>query len=122
MNNYNLSDPYVGYINGNLFTNLYNPYKNYIPNELKPMDEQEYLRELIQIYDFAAHDLNLYLDINPDDSEVIKLRSEYVNELKKATLEYENKYGAIDLESSTLSNSPWGWDTLNWPWDGDMNV
>lgn len=111
-----LFDPYEGFIHGNLFSNLYSQYLNYKPISITPDNEKDYDMLLIQAYLLATHDLTLYLDNHPDDSNYIKLRSEYVSLLKQAINTYENKYGALDLSSSTLSNSPWGWDS-SFPWE-----
>ena len=113
-------DPYLGFTRGNLFDQLYTPYKNYQLREIKPQNEREQLLFNLSMYSFAAHELALYLDTHPTDSNAIKLRSEYVMLSKKANDEYEQKYGALDMGSDTLFKDPWGWTTPNWPWDGDM--
>lgn len=125
-NNYNMIneqddyniDPYVGFIRGNLFDNTYVPYKNYNPARLSPKNEQENDLLLVQIYGFAAHELTLYLDTHPNDNKAIKLRSKYMNLYKQALEQYENKYGPINLSSSLLDETPWGWNTEYWPWEG----
>lgn len=113
------TDPYEAFIRGNLFSNLYTPYKNYKPAELNPTNEKDYYLLLVQIYGFAAHELTLYLDVNPNDDDAIKLRSEYVKLYNQALMQYESKYGAISLKSMTLNSSPWAWDSKKWPWEGD---
>ena len=112
-------DPYTAYIRGNLFNNLYDQYKNYQPAKLNPKDEQEYALLMVQIYDFCAHELTLYLDVNPNDQEAIRLRTEYSNLAKQALVQYESKYSALNLSSDTLSAIPWAWDTKKWPWEGN---
>lgn len=111
------TDPYKGFIDGNMFKNLYEGYKNYKPYEVNPSNEREYSLLLVQIYGFAAHDLGLYLDVYPNDAKAVKLRDEYVRLHNQALNQYENKYGAITLSSSMLNNVPWGWDDNNWPWE-----
>ena len=60
-----LFTPEVAYNNGNLFSNLYSQYKNYRPAQLSANTEKEKLLLDIGRLSFAAHDLNLYLDLKP---------------------------------------------------------
>lgn len=113
----NVDDPYLGFIRGNLFKNLYDPYKNYKPADITPDNEKDYARAMVQMYAFATHDLTLYLDTHPNDTAMINLRTEYKKLYEDALRNYENKYGALNLESNTLSKSPWGWETKYWPWE-----
>lgn len=113
------NDPYTAFIKGNSFKNLYNPYKNYRPYELNPRNEREYFLMLTQIYGFIAHDLGLYLDVNPNDDKAIKLREKYNNMYNQAITNYEQKYGALELDSDMLGAIPWSWDLNNFPWEGD---
>ena len=39
--NQNLFSPYEGFNKGNLFRDLYDPYKKYVPKNLEPKTEQE---------------------------------------------------------------------------------
>ena len=111
------TDPYEGFIKGNMFEKLYSQYKNYKPKELNPQNNKEYLQLLVQIYGFAAHDIGLYLDVNPNDQNAIQKRNEYINMYKQTLLEYENNYGPIRTTSALLDKSPWAWDTKKWPWE-----
>lgn len=115
--NYN-TDPYLGFIRGNMFDNLYNNYKNYKAFEIKPTNDKEYQQLLVQIYGFAAHDLGLYLDINPTDRNAISLRSKYIDMYNQALSQYESTYGPITQNSKMLDTMPWAWDTKKWPWEG----
>ena len=71
-----LYDPYNGLIRGNLFKNLYDPYKSKEPYEIKPMNEQARMLTDIDALGFAMIDLNLYLDVYPNDREKINLYNE----------------------------------------------
>ena len=113
------TEPYEGFCKGNMFSNIYDPYQNYKPQELDPTNEQEYLLLLVQIYEFAAHDLGLYLDVNPDDKEAIKLRSDYIDLYNQSLTNYESMYGPLSLDSQMLDATPWVWDSKKWPWEGD---
>ena len=119
--NQNLFSPYEGFNKGNLFRDLYDPYKNYVPNNLEPKTEQEqYLLNLAQLQ-FAAHELNLYLDVHPEDEAMIRLFNEYREASNKALMEYERRYGPITITSDILKVVPWAWTSINFPWE-DKNV
>lgn len=115
--NNNLYDPYNGFIRGNLFKDLYDPYKLKVPYEVKPMNEQASMLTDIDALGFAMIDLNLYLDIYPDDRKAINLFNQYRKQKEGLMEEYESKYGPINLNSESLNKYPWAWDDMPWPWD-----
>lgn len=110
------SNPSIGYERGNLFDNLYEPYKNYKVIEINPKNEKEYLMYQIQMYSFALNDLNLYLDVFPNDNEMINLRSKFLKEYQNVFNQYETKYQTLGVNSTSLDKAPWGWDT-SFPWE-----
>ena len=115
--NLNLYEPYEGFIKGNLFKNLYNEYKNYKPMTLRPTNEKNALMLEIQKYKFALNDLNLYLDVNPNNKEAINIYNNYVVELDKLTKYYENLYGPISLNNNLIKTSNFNWINCPWPWE-----
>ena len=112
-----LFDPYNGLIRGNLFKNLYDPYKIKEPYEIKPMNEQADYLTYLDALGFAMVDLNLYLDVYPNDKEKIDLYNKYRKEKEDVLMEYESKYGPITLTSNNLNKTPWAWNNMPWPWD-----
>lgn len=114
--NSSLYNPTVGYNNGNLFANLYSQYKNYRPIELTSKNEQEKLLLTISSLSFAAHDLNLYLDLHPNDQTMLALFNDYRKEVNRLTSMYEEKYGPLTITSNSLENSPFSWVKDKWPW------
>ena len=117
--NNGLAEPYQGFTRGNMFDNLYDEYKNYRPQELNPANDKEYAKLLMQMYGFAAHDLGLYLDVNPNDRNVIRQRAEYIRMYNETLAQYENSFGPITQNSVMLESTPWAWDTKKWPWEGN---
>lgn len=115
--NNSLFDPYNAYIRGNLFKNLYDPYNNKEPYEIRPINEQARLLTKINSLCFALKDINLYLDIYPESKDMINLYNKYMNEKDKLTKEYEMNYGTISLDSESLNNYPWSWEETPWPWE-----
>ena len=119
-NNYqndNLFNPYEGLIRGNLFKNIYDPYKNQKPYTIKPMNDQAKMLTDIDSLEFALIDLNLYLDVYPDDKNAIELFNKYRNEQNELLHAYQNEFGPILLNSDSLNNMPWMWDNKPWPWE-----
>ena len=112
-----LYDPYNGLIRGNLFKNLYVPYKEREPYDIKPMNEQARMLTDIDALGFAMVDLNLYLDINPNDGDALNLFNKYRKQKESKLNDYEAKYGPITLSSESLNSFPWSWDDMPWPWD-----
>ncbi len=110
-------DPYAGFLRGNMFPNLYNPYKFSNPIELRPKSEREQLLAILDSLDFATIDINLYLDIYPDDKDMIELFNQYRIEADKMREEYENAYGPILTSSNANIAYPWAWDNQPWPWE-----
>ena len=96
--NPNLYNPKEGFEKGNMFSNLYEQYKNYRPIIVNPRTEQEKMLYEIQTMCFAAHELNLYLDLHPEDKSMIVLFKEGVKN--------ENLFT---------------WESATWPWDRYMN-
>ena len=112
-----LFDAYNGFIRGNLFKKSYDPYLRQEPYDVKPMNEQAELLTNIDALCFAMTDLNLYLDIYSDDTNMISLFNQYRIQKENLTKEYESKYGPITLNSDSLNSYPWAWDDMPWPWD-----
>lgn len=111
----NLLNSKEGFLKGNMWGNLYDGYKNYKPVNLKPTNEREMLLYKIMEIDFAVNDLNLYLDIHPEDRSIYEKFKMYVNECLRLKDEYAKKYGPLSLDmdmsdSYTWLNNPWPWD------------
>lgn len=110
--------PGEGFLRGNMEISSYIPYENM--TYLKPNTVNERQRALYQIQEmaFAAHDINLYLDTHPNDSDAIRLYNEYNKQERMLNDAYERKYGPIDLsDNEGLSMTPWSWIKEPWPWN-----
>ena len=112
-----LYNPYEGLIRGNLFKNLYVPYNSKEPYEIKPMNRQAEMLTKIDGLKFAMIDLNLYLDINPNETKYIDLFNKYRGQHDSLLKDYESMYGPITMNSDSLNSTPWSWDNMPWPWD-----
>ncbi len=110
-------DPYNGFIRGNMFPELYNSYKLNKPLEITPMNEQAELLTYVDALTFAMIDLNLYLDVYPNDRGALELFNQYRMQADEYTKKYESKYGPLELTSNSLNTFPWAWDNAPWPWE-----
>lgn len=117
-----LFSPAVGLDNGNMFSELYQPYKNYKPTNVAANNERESLiRELARM-GFAAHELNLYLDLHPDDTSMITLFNDYREKYNQLVKQYDEKFGPLLISSNTLNQTPFLWERDIWPWEVKPNV
>ena len=119
INNQNLFNPKEGFIKGNMFSNLYSGYKNYIPKELVVRTEQERMLYEIDSISFAAHDLNLYLDIHPEDKSMVTLFNDYRKKVEELTKTYESMYGPLSVNSNEMEDKTFSWVNTPWPWEGN---
>lgn len=117
MNNLDLYEPLEGYARGNMFKNLYDSYKNYRPQRIKINSEQEELLAGIGEYSFAAHEMNLYLDVNPNNQNALNLFNKYRNQAKELMEKYERKYGPLTVSGDGLNKIPFAWEATSWPWE-----
>lgn len=110
-----------GFNAGNMFRNEYDAYKNYKYGKLVARNEKDKILLCIYEYDSALNDLNLYLDIHPDNMEMYKLYKKINKERKYYVDLYEERYGPLELTTTDYANYEW----LNgpWPFEGvDINV
>jgi len=112
----NLCTPKDGYLKGNMFKDLYSPYKNYQPMILNPRSEKEKKFLELSEVSFAAHELNLYLDLHPDDQSMFLLFKDYQKKEKELKEEYESYYGPLCVDSEMNNFS---WVSSEWPWEGN---
>ena len=105
-----------GFLRGNMFKDEYEPYKNLTYFKLNPSNDKERLLYQVMAYSFAINDLNLYLDLHPDNKGMLDLFKKYVKEEKELCNEYVNKYGPLEVnevkgQKFDWINSPWPWET-----------
>lgn len=110
-----LARPCEGFNRGNMFNNEYIPYKHHYYKVVVRGKREEVLLK-IQELAFAVKDLNLYLDIYPDDIECLELFKKYASELKQLQTIYEKEFSPICALQVT-SNKEFTWVNNPWPWD-----
>lgn len=112
----NVVDPSTALSLGNSYSNEYDKYKNYTQKKLVATNEREKMLLKIQELDFIINDLNLKLDVEPNDYELYELFRKYALELQDLCKEYSKKYEVLELIKDTNGN--YTWIKNPWPWDG----
>ncbi|MBE7030551.1 MAG: spore coat protein CotJB [Ruminococcaceae bacterium] len=79
--------------------------------------EKEALLMQISQIQFAAIDLNLYLDTHPHDQEALTLFKKLSNTYRSLVCDYEAAYGPLTAGSAS-ANAPFTWvaPDQKWPW------
>jgi len=78
--------------------------------------ERVALLQAIQALEFAALDLNLYLDTHPWDQRALADYNCLVGRAEEARGRYEMKYGPLVVFGFSPSGYPWRWIEEPWPW------
>ena len=83
---------------------------------IKVNNEKDELLYKIQIYSFALKDYNLYLDIYPNDTNILREFRDCKAALDDLKTKYQDKYGPLSI-MGVNSTSKWTWINEPWPWD-----
>lgn len=110
-----LASPSEGFKRGNIFLDIYSPYKKDMYNFVPKNERQKLLLEIMENC-FYAHELNLYLDNYPMDKDKINLYNEYSKKSNELISKYNKKYEPLILND--LDEVPWEWVDSPWPWEG----
>ena len=111
-----------GFMKGNMFPNEYKPYKNYKVKQIKPTNKKEEKLYKIMSLGFAITDLNLYLDLHPDNKEKLQKFKSLVKQKESLEEEYIKEYGPLKLEQ--VNGNTFNW-VSDFPWErlgGSMYV
>lgn len=119
----NILNAKEGFLRGNMFKNEYKPYKNLTYINIRPKNDREAKLFTVMEYSFAINDLNLYLDLHPEDRNALMLFEDLVKEEKEAKRNYESSYGPLTVthvkgDKFDWIDSPWSWEDLG----GNMYV
>lgn len=112
----NLFQPQEAFMLGNLFKDLYMSYNGFSNYCLQPMNQRQKALLEVQINGFVAHEINLYLDMHPDDQKMIQMYHDYVQKTKEATEAFEKQFGPLTVSNSS-TDSPFQWVQGPWPWE-----
>ena len=82
-------------------------------------DRRDLLNQILE-YQFAAIELNLYLDNNPEDQDALCEYNMYVEKLQNAMSEYEEIYGPLTNFGYVPDCCDWDWVNNPWPWHNEF--
>ena len=80
-------------------------------------NKKKSLMRRIQMYGFAAHECELYLDCHPENKAALEKHKKCVEMMRDAVAEYESLYGALTAKSA--GGRDWGWVKTAWPWQSE---
>ncbi|MBS5114853.1 MAG: spore coat protein CotJB [Erysipelotrichaceae bacterium] len=116
-NNFPLFNPETGFMLGNLFEGLYSPYKGFTNFKLNPCNEKEALHQQMLAFKFAAHELNLFLDMHPDNQNMLSLFHQYNTIYKQLEDKFVSLYHPITVNQVNQHSNEWVWINSPWPWE-----
>ena len=111
-------DPLTGIIRGNLSKDEFLTYKKYVPMAPKLKNDRAIKLFELQKYDFALHELKLYLDNFPNDKNKLDLFNKYNKKSETMIKEYNMRYEPITLTGNDFKDIPFAWVDSPWPWEG----
>ena len=71
----------------------------------------------IREVEFAAVDLNLFLDNHPENQQALDEYNKFVRELRGLKEKYVEEYGPLTNFGYCESKYPWMWVNEPWPWE-----
>ena len=101
---------------GNLFKELYMSWNGFSNYCLQPENRRQQSLLEVQMFDFVAHEINLYLDTHPKNQRMIQLYHEYVDKANQARENFEKEFGPLFV-TNTQSENNFDWIKGPWPWD-----
>lgn len=116
----NITSDKIGLQRGNMFNKEYKTYKNLNPSNIVANTDNDSLCLKLFETNFAIIDLNLYLDLHPDDNEIYNLYKKYVVDFENYKKEYEKYYGPLEIND--IDNNTYEWLKNPWPWDKNGGI
>jgi spore coat protein JB len=81
------------------------------------MSEQARMLTNIMQIEFAAVELNLYLDTHPTDRRALDDYNAVTRQLRDLKNQYQRVYGPLVNFGHSPSQAPWRWVEEPWPWE-----
>ena len=106
-----------GFRRGNIFANLYWPYKKQTYNFVPRNERQKMLVDIMENC-FYAHELKLYLDNFPNDKNKLNLFNKYNKKSEAMIKEYNMRYEPLTTTDNDFKDIPFAWVDSPWPWEG----
>ncbi|MEW9096786.1 MAG: spore coat protein CotJB [Clostridiaceae bacterium] len=86
--------------------------------EKKSSDRSQMLNKIREL-EFAAVELNLFLDNNPHNQHALADYNCITANLMKLKRKFEMEHGPLTNFGYAQSKYPWGWVEEPWPWEID---
>ncbi|MBU5486340.1 spore coat protein CotJB [Clostridium sp. MSJ-11] len=86
--------------------------------EKKSSDRSQMLNKIREL-EFAAVELNLFLDNNPNNQHALADYNCVTANLMKLKRKFEMEYGPLTNFGYAQSKCPWRWVEDPWPWEID---
>jgi len=83
------------------------------------MDRRE-LQWLMTAEQFAAFDIQLYLDTHPDDNVALQMLNKYQSNYEEQKKQFELLFGPLSPDNTGMSDR-WMWIDNPWPWEMEAN-
>jgi len=79
---------------------------------------REKLLTQIQMLDFYAVELNLFLDTHPTDSQALQDYDYILKQSARLRDEYERRFGPLlGFHKGRVTTDYWNWISDPWPWE-----
>jgi spore coat protein JB len=85
-------------------------------NMSKEMGRYELLCKIREL-EFAAVDINLYLDNHPENQQAVEDYNKFTQELMALKKKYDAEFGPLTNFGYCPSQYPWAWVNEPWPWE-----
>ena len=100
------------FLRGNMFDNEFVPFGKL--GYIKPQVDNKELFDIMES-SFAINDYNLYLDLHPDDREILDKYKQEVDKLNRLCDSYTRKHGPLSLKDSEYDS--FKWVETSFPWE-----
>lgn len=79
--------------------------------------DQKNLLTKLQVYQFAAEDLGMFLNTHPENEKAIHDFNYVIKKQQMIKEEYEKRYGPLTPDRSIEEGDRWRWIDDPWPWE-----
>ena len=107
--------PKDAFMLGNIDASLYCPYHGFTNFPLTITNKKAQLLSEVMIYEFNAHEMNLYLDTHPCDKDALEKLIYFEKKASEARAIYTNEFGPLYVSDSNV-NQGYQWICGPWPW------
>ncbi len=85
------------------------------------MSEREKLLKKLSGAQFAALEMQLYLDTHKNDSAAFKSMQDYLRQAAEYKKEYEARFGPL-LAKDLYGDTDFAWLNTPWPWENESEA